>query len=197
MTTDLPPEGRSGTPEGNDLAAGTPGPTQPLQPYPWVAGCPAGPVGPWLPAALPTGSIEALRAWGDAERASVVGHWTGPQHSVDGTTHPVAFSFEATGHYAGMCLATECAALIYWGTDFDYPQKQYRLPGLTVDGVLSGTIDLAAPPSAAMGEDPNNPPYITVFDFLNVELDASRDRLRFDAVISDSLRAHYELWRCP
>ena len=174
----------------------------PQQPYAWVASCPAAPVASWVPAALPTGSIDDFRAYGDAARASIVGHWRG-QQSVYGTTPPVAFSFEATGHYSGMCLEAMCAALVSWGTDAEYPQKKYRLPDLTIDGVLSGTIDVAFPPQPAMGENPNDPPWVPPLGqtlLQNVKLDASGNRLRFDFVSyinPTPMTAHYELWRCP
>lgn len=197
-----------GRPGGGAESFPTPPPATPTTPptpptsFPWVAGCPAAPVEDFVPAAAPAGSVEDLQAYAAAVRASFVGHWTG-QQSIFGTTPPVAFSFESDGHYAGICLASGCWATIYNGTDNESAAKRYRLDTMSVDGVTSGTIDLAFPPQPAMGEDPNDPPYVPAVGtnvLQKVVLDASGNRLRFDLVSymqAPPFVAHYELWRCP
>ncbi|OJY29641.1 MAG: hypothetical protein BGO98_48295 [Myxococcales bacterium 68-20] len=175
---------------------------QPPEPYPWVASCPAPPDESWVPRALPTGSIDDFRAYFDAFRAQVVGHWRG-QMTAFGTSRPVTFAFESNGHYSGMCLDALCGALVYYRTDAESDAKQYRLDNMNLDGVVSGTIDLAFPPQPIMGESPNDPPWVPEVGTTRlekVELDASGNRLRFDFVShlqSPPTIAHYDLWRCP
>jgi len=180
----------------------SPAPPAPTATLPWVASCPAAPVGDWTPAAAPTGSLDDLRAYSDDVRASFAGHWTGTQ-SIFGTTPTVAFAFEASGHYSGVCLGAQCWATIYNGTDNESPAKKYRLDDAGLDGVSSGSIDLAFPPQPAMGEDPSDPPYVPAAGttvLRNVTLDADRNRLRFELVSylqSPPFVAKYDLHRCP
>ena len=173
------------------------------QAFPWVASCPAAPVDSWGPAAAPTGSVDDLRAYADAVKASFAGHWKGKQ-SIFGTNPTVAFSFESNGHYSGMCLdAGQCWATIYNGTDNESPFKKFVLDDMSLAGVSSGNIDLAFPPQPAMGENPSDPPYVPAAGtnvLKNVVLDASGNRLRFDLVSymqSPPFVAQYDLWRCP
>jgi hypothetical protein len=195
-------------PPGEGMAPSPLGPPMPTPtfvaptPFPWVAGCPAPPVDAWTPAAAPTGTIEDLNAYADAVRASFAGHWVGEQ-SIFGTHPPVAFSFEASGHYSGICLAAGCWATIYNGSDNESPYKKYKLDAMSLDGISSGLIDLAFPPQASMGEDPSSPPSVPPSGttlLQKIVLDASGNRLRFDLV--DHMHAppyvaHYDLHRCP
>lgn len=122
---------------------------------------------------------------------------------VYGGPHPVMFSFEANKHYSSVCLEVDCGATLHVATDNESPFKRYHLVDMTIDGVTSGTIDLAFPPQPAMGEDPNDPPWVppsgtTVLQ--KVMIDESGNRLRFDLVsylYDPPTIAHYELWRCP
>lgn len=189
---------------GSDPASPVTPPAAPASPapFPWVASCPAAPADEWTPAAPPTGTLDDLRAHANAVRASFAGHWTGKQ-SIFGTTPTVAFSFDASGHYSGICLGTQCWATIYNGTDNESPAKKYRLDDMSLDGVSSGTIDLAFPPQPIMGEDPSDPPYVPAVGttvLKNVVLDASGNRLRFELVSymhSPPYVAKYDLYRCP
>lgn len=144
---------RGGRRHGSPAPGTLPAPAATL---PWVASCPAAPVGAWEPPAPPTGSFDDLRAYAEVVRASFTGHWTGTQ-SIFATTPTVAFAFDASGHYSGICLGTQCWATIYKGTDNKSPAKRYRLDDMSLDGVSSGNIDLAFPPQLAMGEHPSDP----------------------------------------
>jgi hypothetical protein len=121
---------------------------------------------------------------------------------VWGTTPPVAFSFESTGHHSGVCLDEGCNALVYFGADNESDRRQYHLDDANLSGIASGTIDLAFAQQAAMGEDPNGPPWVPPSGttlLQNVQIDASGNRLRFDFVShleSPPTVAHYDLWRC-
>lgn len=202
--TDLPPPTDSSN--GGGRAPTPPGvvdpPTTP-QSFPWVASCPAAPSDPWVPAPAPTGTIEDLRAYAAAVRASFVGHWKG-QQSIFGTTPNVAFDFEASNHYSGICLdAAQCWATIYNRTDNESPAKKFELVDMSLDGISSGTIDLVFPPQPAMGENPSDPPYIPARGtnvLRDVKLDVTGNRLRFDLVShmqAPPYVAHYDLYRCP
>lgn len=184
------------------VSAPAPGENVRPTPFPWLANCPAAPTDPWVSAAPPTGTIADLQAYATGVRAEFVGHWVGEQSIFD-TTPNVAFSFESNGHYSGQCLDTGCWATIYYRTDNESPLKLYRLPEMSLDGVLSGTIDLVFPAQPAMGEDPSDPPYVPVSGtnvLKNVVLDATGNRLRFDLVSymqAPPFVAHYDLHRCP
>ncbi len=201
--------GYSGANDGPTTGAGVapppaPPPSSPFvapTPFPWVASCPPAPVDAWTPAAAPTGTLDDFHVYADAVRASFVGHWKGMQ-SVFGTTPPVAFSFEGNGHYSGICLEAACWATIFNGSDNESPYKKYKLDAMNLDGVSSGLIDLAFPRQASMGENPLDPPYISVSGttvLQKVLLDASGNRLRFDLVdynYAPPYVAHYDLYRC-
>lgn len=198
---DVPPP--ASPPNGGGAPTPVVDPPATPQTFPWVASCPAAPTDAWAPAPLPTGTIEDFRAYAAAVRASFVGHWKG-QQSIFGTTPNVAFDFEASNHYSGICLdAAQCWATIYNRTDNESPAKKFRLVDMSLDGVSSGTIDLAFPPQPAMGENPSDPPYVPATGtnvLRDVVLDATGNRLRFDLVSymqSPPFVAHYDLYRCP
>ena len=170
----------------------------------WAASCPAAPTDAWVAAAPPdlSGTIADLKAYQDAVRAAVVGHWTG-QYDVSGEKQSVMISLEASGHYTGMCFGPTCGAWVYNGSDFPSPLAQYRLDAMSLDGVSSGSVDMVFGPQAAFGEKPTDPPYVPVAGtnlLQKVVLDASGNRLRFFLVSyldTPVMTAYYDLWRCP
>jgi hypothetical protein len=108
-----------------------------------------GTLSPWQPRQvdLQQGVEEVLQT----ARALLVGSW----HGVVTTpwtapySYSVQASFDVWGGYSAHCVQNSdydgvgCCRAFYYGSDRDTPIKQWRLSGVSQNGAVSGSIDIA------------------------------------------------------
>lgn len=146
----------------------------------------------WVESLEPPPDVSAAR-FIEGARLSMIGDWWGVATTPWVPDYAVSFRFADDGHYSARCIDQEpadcpCRAL-YYGTDLDDPLKVWSLD--TTDGVTTnGLIDIIYwyPPDAAY--ESGHQGYL-----VDVELDATGDRLRFDLMYDEYGPIHYELER--
>jgi hypothetical protein len=74
-------------------------------------------------------------------KAGMVGTWVGVETSPWVDPFTVRVVFGADGHYSAHCAQASCpAAVFYYGTDDDSPEKTYALTDVHADETCSGKI---------------------------------------------------------
>ena len=69
----------------------------------------------------------------------MVGKWTGVQSNEWEPTHSVEVTFAADGRYHAKCQEPYCVSF-YWGTDLDFPGKEWKLENVEPDGTAGGQL---------------------------------------------------------
>jgi hypothetical protein len=120
-------------------------------------------------------AADAFALVGEIQR-SMVGTWRGVVQTPWTTPYRVAVTFTADGHYSARCteLPASCCVAFYYGPDDDTEIKQYRVDTVSLDGSVSGEIDIAF----AYDEGYDFPAWQG--ELSQIERDASGDGLRFE-----------------
>jgi hypothetical protein len=165
--------GASGAGNVTDPCAGAP--AVELELSPWEP--------PELPAALEDVLLRVIYEMPGEWRGIVTTPWKDP--------YEVIVTFTADGGYSGACTwaSNECCHAFDYGTDDDTPLKRYSVDTVSRDGSVSGSIDIIFRYDTGFMESGYQGLLV------NIELDATLDRLRFDFMYGMSGPLVYDLER--
>ena len=131
--------------------------------------------------------------------AAIPGDWHGTATSPWEPPYEVSLSFTTAGGYSAHCAwsSNMCCVAFYYGTDDDTPLKRYQLDQISIEGHLSGSIDIVfSYPDGLGGVRYDRSGYDGAMK--EVELDATRNRLRFQFWYGDHYGPIlYDLERTP
>jgi hypothetical protein len=130
---------------------------------------------PWQPA--PPRNLSVAEALQQLER-EMSGVWRGsarPPAAWSPPLYEVEIRF-GEGHYSARCTShsERCCLAFYYGSDRDFPEKQFRLLTMDSSERVSGEIDIMF----EFGGQPDPPGWQGILQ--KVETDATRNRLRFE-----------------
>jgi hypothetical protein len=167
--TGVPEDGGTVVPEGGSTTQCPPSFTPSIK------------LAPWQPPPPRNRPVVEVLAQLEAEMTGV---WRGIAHTPAGW-YPSLYEVEIAfgdGHYSARCTSEggACCIAFYYGSDLDFPEKQFRLDSTDASERASGEIDILFESDAG---EPSAPGWQGILQ--KVETDASQHRLRFEFERSD------------